>query len=1006
MNTRSCRFLLLLWLGVSIFTQAQVPSLTFEHLTVADGLPSSMVYSISKDRQGFMWFGTRRCPVRYDGIRFRPYLTPETSGVMGLEADTANTVWGTADRGGVFRITANGLRIEPVTRFRKQVGSCWLASAREGWFSSYTGIEKVDLRTCSVQTYPMRKTSYYGLKVKAFLRDHQQRIWAVGSDNGLFRFDRQQNRFVCVLGPDSPNPARRLPLYLSSGCVGPDHQLWIGTFGNGLLHYNPDTDAYQWLKVPNLQNNVTCVRDGHDETGRPVIWVGDVDGLLAFRPEQQRFYRIPTVRATPPNREPIWVNTVFQEPGPAGILWVGTSNGVFKYNPQDHLVRSVQLPALPAHQPPTVNVLLADQADTSGQTFFLGLSNQGFLQWHRPTNRFTFVPYPSARAETMWMQQAPDHRLWIGLRRWDYRGDGVLVYDLLRKRFVQDRAASQAGKLFSVPFVDHGLIDQHQRLWIGNNDEGVRVLDLKTGQPLHFWPDSVVRALQRNNNFLTGLALDKNGRIWLATYRGLYYWEAARHQFIRADDQNPVSQQPEEPAANTLLVSQNNHIWAARWGSVTESLPSGKLLTTLTTANGLYDRENRRLAEDAQGQIWIGNPEGLHGYNPRTHRMLRLTTSDGLTRNNTTAALLCHRGNELLIGQVDGIDYIDLRQLHRQQSPIRVVVSALRIHQQERPFMPGQPVRLARTDNEVSVDFTTLAFSRLANAQYAYRLEGLDKSWTYSGAVHQANYTNLSPGQYTLFVKAADTVGRWSAPVRLRFEVLPAYYETWWFRTALVLLAMGILYGLYQYRVRQLMRVHQMRTQISADLHDEIGSSLSGISIMGTMARQQLAQQHPAGSLLDRITAEAYSLSSALDDIVWSINPRNDELSALLTRMHRQAAELFETANIRYQITLPDMPQPITLSMERRHDFYLMVKEAVTNLVKHAHCQHAELTIQLTNRSLMVTLTDDGIGFDPTAPTDRNGLQNLHKRAQQLHGKLTVTSQLGAGTTVRFSFPV
>lgn len=997
---------------------AQPPGVTFDRLSDRDGLPGSAVYSITKDRQGFLWFGTRRCPARYDGVTFRTFLFPETHLITGMAADSANRMWIATDRQGLCRIDPNSLRLTPVPKTPLVTGSFYLSSVG-GWFSDSDGIGRIDLKTGVIRQYPMRQTTYRGVKTQGFLEDKQRTVWAIGSDNGLFRFDHRANRFVCVLGPDCPDPTRRFRLYLSRGSIDADGILWIGTYGKGLLRVDPKTDEFTFFKTPDAENWVTCTQEGQDDTGRRVIWIGDDRGLLVFRPEQRRFFRAPGVL---PN--PFYVHTFYRDPA-NGRLWVGTSDGVLTDNARDNLIRTVALPPALVRQPVLVKVIMADQRDTTGQTLWLGLSHTGLLRWHRPTNQFTLIRYPAAVAETMWLLQPTDGRLWIGLRRWDYRGDGVLVYDPRQCRFVTDPAAKRAGTLFSVPFVDHGLIDRQQRLWVGNNDEGVRVLDMHTGKPLRYWSDATLRALHRNNNFLTGLTTDSTGRIWLSTYQGPYYVAEPGHaepdhaepghvepghvepghRFVRADAYSRQSP-PDDPATNALLIARNGHLWAARWGSVTESRGDGMVINVLTARHGLYDRENKRLAEDQDGTIWIGNFEGLHAYTPRTRQLLRLTVSDGLTRNNTTAALYVHRGNELFIGQQNGLNYVNVTQLHRRRPMPPVVVSSFRVHEQERSFDPARPIQLARFDNAFSVDFTTLTYSRQANTRYAYFLEGLDERWNYSGTAHRAYYTNLGPGHYTLHLKASDPPGHWSRELRLVIEILPAYYETWWFRGLMLVLVGGLLYGFYRYRVNQLLGVQRIRNRISADLHDEIGSSLSGIGILGTMIKQNLPVGHPSGSMVERIVTEARQVSNSLDDIVWSINPYNDELSSLIARMNRYAAELFEASGITYTVTAPDTLQHLTLPMEKRQDFYLIAKEAVNNLVKHAQATHARLTIRRDHHCLHLEVSDNGVGFDPAAETERNGLRNMQTRAQHLHGELTIDAAPGRGTTLRLAFPL
>lgn len=254
-------------------------------------------------------------------------------------------------------------------------------------------------------------------------------------------------------------------------------------------------------------------------------------------------------------------------------------------------------------------------------------------------------------------------------------------------------------------------------------------------------------------------------------------------------------------------------------------------------------------------------------------------------------------------------------------------------------------------------------------------------------------------------LKAGDAFGNWSPqPLNIQIVVLPAYYETWWFRLLIVLAVGALLYALYQYRINQLLRLQQVRNRISADLHDEIGASLSGISIMGMMAKKNLQEKHPAVPLLERMVEETNQISGSLDDIVWSINPKNDDLSTQVARMTRYASELLEAKEIAYRIVVPDSIGLIRLSMEQRRDLYLIFKEALNNVVKHASCTQAWVEISLRSHSLHLVIGDNGTGFDLTYHCERNGLRNLRKRAENLKGTLHIQSAPGEGTTIQLSF--
>jgi sugar lactone lactonase YvrE/signal transduction histidine kinase len=732
------------------------------------------------------------------------------------------------------------------------------------------------------------------------------------------------------------------------------------------------------------------------------LWVGNSEGAGVFRPDQGEFYFFPGLFP-----EAYAVHDIFRD-RQDGIVWVCTSAGVLKYHPRGNLIRTVTIPPGLVRRPVTVNAFLPDRTDPSGHTWWLGLSHTGLLRWNRHTGAFALVRYPSgAAAETRWMTGRDDGTVWIGTNRWDYRGPGLFLFDPRKGRFLETPLTRLANRYFSVPFFMYGFVDLQKRLWIGNSDEGLHVLDEGLNREVTPWPPGAARHLARGNNLINDVHCDRRGRVWLATYRGVYYVAGDGSGFVSADSLTP-SVRLEDPAANTVYTDRRGNLWAARWGSVTQMDPDGRILTVLTSRDGLYDRENKGLAEDRSGNLWIGNYEGLHCYQPATRRLLRFTVSEGLLGNNTTGRIAATPdGAEILVGQKNGFNVVQAAQLLRPHAPPALAISSFKIEEQEQNLDFGGGVSIRPGQNAFSVDFTALNYAKLHDNQYAYYLDGFEPAWRHRGPARRAYYANLDPGNYTLYVKAGDVLGNWNPrPLQLRIRVLPAYYQTGWFRLLAAGVGAGLLYALYRYRVRQLLRVQHVRDRISADLHDEIGTTLSGVGILGVMARKGLPDGHPAAPLLERMNEEVHQVSGALDDIVWSINPRNDQPDRLMARMTRYASELLEARQIECHLALPAQPEHLKLPMERRRDFYLFFKEVINNLAKYAGCTEAWIEISRHRQYLRLVVRDNGVGFHPEAPSERNGLRNLKKRAESLHGRLSIESLPGAGTTVRLEFPV
>ncbi|MDQ6843633.1 MAG: histidine kinase, partial [Bacteroidota bacterium] len=212
-------------------------------------------------------------------------------------------------------------------------------------------------------------------------------------------------------------------------------------------------------------------------------------------------------------------------------------------------------------------------------------------------------------------------------------------------------------------------------------------------------------------------------------------------------------------------------------------------------------------------------------------------------------------------------------------------------------------------------------------------------------------------------------------------------------------------YFLYRYRINQLLRVQKVRNNISSDLHDDIGARLTNINILTMLGKQNVKQPETTSSYLTRIANEIQSSGEALDDIVWSINSSNDSLPEIIARMRRYAADAFDATNISLQFNSDKQLLNHSVDMEQRRDLFLVYKEAINNIQKHAQATAVNINVREEKRSIRITINDNGKGFDVTQPTHRNGLKNMQSRIEKWKGNFTITSSLETGTVINISLP-
>jgi signal transduction histidine kinase len=233
----------------------------------------------------------------------------------------------------------------------------------------------------------------------------------------------------------------------------------------------------------------------------------------------------------------------------------------------------------------------------------------------------------------------------------------------------------------------------------------------------------------------------------------------------------------------------------------------------------------------------------------------------------------------------------------------------------------------------------------------------------------------------------------------------PAIWRRAWSLIAAGLLMTLAVYALYRYRLAQLLELERVRTRIAADLHDDIGSSLSGMAFLSEAVKQQMGSARPeAFEMASEVAMMARGLARSLSDVVWSIDPRRDNLHNLLTRV-RQSAAVLEAQGIAWSLQAPHQPEKVKLTPEQRHHLYLIFKEGLNNIARHAHCASARLTIAVEDHQLRAEIADDGCGFSQ-AGEQGNGLRNMKLRAAQLGGRMSVESAAGSGVRLDLTVPL
>jgi two-component sensor histidine kinase len=555
------------------------------------------------------------------------------------------------------------------------------------------------------------------------------------------------------------------------------------------------------------------------------------------------------------------------------------------------------------------------------------------------------------------------------------------------------------------------------------------------------------------DNYISRLFEDSNGDIWISSFHPpvmLTRWERATESFHRYSDQDGLPSSnwanafAEDRAGNLWLGLHNGGLARRRNGrfevfdaaeGVPMGLGQGLFLDTkgslvgsrgkgvgriedpaaehprasaFTSVEKLSSDNLRCFTEDSAGKIYIGTARGVDRLDPATGQLNHFTVADGLIRSGVMAAYR-DRNDNLWFGTLDGLSRF-VPGSNRVSSPPPVLIDGIRIAGVSRPVSELGEVeinnlQLAPGQNQIEVDFFAINFSAGENLRYQYKIEGMSNDWS-APTDQRTIAASLTPGHYRFLVRAVRDDGATSEkPASISFTVLSPFWQRWWFITLVALVAGLSVYTIYRYRVGRLLELERVRTRIATDLHDDIGSSLSQISVLSEVVQRQLDRDRAVSEPLSVIANLSRDLVDSMSDIVWAINPKRDRLSDLTQRMRRFSSDVFTARNVAFDFTAPESRQDTRMGADMRREVFLIFKEAVNNIVRHSNCSKAKIEFRLEAGSLDLLLIDNGRGFDAKGVKDGNGLASMNQRAAKLGGDLQVISSPESGTTVKLKVP-
>ncbi|MBS1506473.1 MAG: hypothetical protein JSS79_07505 [Bacteroidetes bacterium] len=804
-----CRLVgaLFLFLCGESVAQRGVEKVRFSRTEVSAGLSNSNVTTILQDSKGFLWVGTTDGLNRFDGYNFKIYRnSQDTSGllsnsIMCIFEDSHQRIWVSTRGTGLYyydyaldkfvRVPEFSSDCQIIRIIEDEQKELWITGTRyydafvgrfnrsSGKWESFRlfpsrepvtsiinisdkdylislmkgGIRRWNSTTKSIESYPAIPTNSVTSEVRKLIKDTHGKVW-VGTNDGLFVFDRQTNSLVGTYETASQTyehiafPVRDMFI--------DDDFLWVATLNGGLYKINTSTGHYDNFVFD--KNDPFSISDNSvwtvykDRQNR--IWVGTFSkGLCVLDKLQNKFAQLDIAL------ENDIVNAIYEDR--KGRIWIGTEKGITRKD--GNKVNYYH------HEPDRKGSLSSDPVlsiiEDSMNRIWIGTWAGGLNLYHEETDSFTSFQHDDKNTESLSnqnvyavMEDAKTHQLFVS----SYAGLNVLTEE-------------------------------------------------KKGVFAHYKEPGY-----ESNSYIRCLFQDNAGTIWIGTVEELNMFDDSERKILRFDESNITNPKISE-IVNCILQDKKGRVWVGAAEGLLQ-IENKRAVRRYTVKDGLPNNIVNGILEDRSGNLWLSTTKGLSKFNPENLTIQNYTTSDGLSGDEFKPNACFKNKDGVFFFGGKGVTVFDPDNIQRNPYPPPVYITDFKIFNTSvtigekdsllrKQITETKEIFLSYEENFFSFEFAALNFSSSAKNQYAYKLEGFDHDWINNGSQRTATFTNLNPGDYTFRVKASNNDGVWNETgAALVIHVLPPFWKTWWFTTLAVSMIVMASVAYYRNRIGAITR--------------------------------------------------------------------------------------------------------------------------------------------------------------------------------------------------------
>ncbi|MBV6479336.1 MAG: hypothetical protein HGGPFJEG_02107 [Ignavibacteria bacterium] len=1011
----------------------------FERLSLEQGLSQNSIYSIVQDSDDYMWFGTEEGLNKYDGVKFKIYknrISDQNSiadnFVKKLIIDKSGQLWAGTLNGFIFRYNKfmdnfSNISIDNESDEVKSELTSFLCMEDKSMLvgSYYGGIKVLDNRISNIRAFKPGNNDFdisnltdvsalyedsFGLiwicswdkgifiynkmestikkledhfdtkvnlrsnAVRCIFEDSDSNIW-IGTIKGLNIFNRKKNDLISCPKMDIIS---NKDILIFSILEDNSKNKWIATYTDGLLKIDDKNKLTQYCHEKNDYNSISTNSIYSLYLDRSnVLWIGTLGGgINKLDCGRKRFYNLKY--ANEKNEEIGSVVKILVDS--KNNHWISTfSNGIKIFKRDNSFLTLSENIDLKNHSHEAITSIIEDDKNN---VWLCCLRKDYFYKYNLLTNELSEFQHPFKFGINSIFYI--NSYLYIAIRE-----KGILKFDTVNEKFVKYDNDDPFYEKLKTKIIYCSFIDSKKSLWLGTIREGLYKCDFKKKEILNFTyiPNDDTSI---SDNCITCIAEDSSGNIWIGTKNG---------------------------GLNKYIEKSNS-------------------FQRINSSNGLPNEYIKGILEDSSNNLWISSNSGLTKYNFNTQLVKNYVYSDGIQSNEfNDGAFFKDKSGSMFFGGVNGVTYFNPEDIGENSFLPNTVITDFEIFNEsvegapDNPFLKknityAEEIKLTYKESVFSFRFASLIYNNPQKNQYAYKMEGFDKDWTYSETRKRVTYTNLNPGNYVFRVKGSNNDGKWNEEgTSVKINISPPYWKTWWFKS-LGALSLAAITGLsYKQRLNKIEKEKKAqeefsrkliesqeteRKRIAHDLHETIAHEFLISKQKAALALKHKNDNKKMEEALKEISELSSSAINEVRSIAYNLHPHQLERLGLTKTIISNINQADKSTNISFSADIDDIDN--ILSKENEINLFRVIHEIISNIIKHSKATKANFKVKLIAKSIYCLISDNGTGFNVSSKLlpgakEGIGLEGIAERIKYM-GEYKIESEPGKGTVYKIKIPI